>query len=241
MNPDARTLDDAADGVSFDFGHVLVGLDLDELAARLRPHATDLVAVRAAFPKAYAAHDAIVADGQGHEAGWRALMRVLVTSAATLPDPDATVDALWRAQPTKNLWRHVPATARTVLEALAARDIPMVITSNSEGHLGALVDELGLTRFFRRVLDSGALGISKPDPRMFALAAKTLDVSLARMVHVGDSEAADIVGARDAGALAIRFDGFVEGARHRPTRAHLRVDDHPTLLQEILRLTGRSA
>lgn len=32
------------------------------------------------------------------------------------------------------------------------------------------------------------------------------------MVHVGDSEKADIVGAKDAGARAIRFDAFLPWA-----------------------------
>jgi len=228
-------------GVSFDFGHVLVGLDLDEVASRLRPHcpAVDLEAVRAAMPAAYAAHDQVVADGGGHEAGWRALVRALVVAGAPgIADVEAMVEALWRGQATRNLWRHVPPAVRDLLDALAARAIPLVITSNSEGHLAALVAELGLARYFRRALDSGVLGIAKPDRRIFALAAETLGVELAEMVHVGDSESADVVGAIEAGAQAIRFDGFVPGAAARPTRAYLRLDDHAALFSALVAATS---
>lgn len=228
-------------GISFDFGHVLVGLDLEEVASRLRPHcaAVDLDAVRAVMPVAYAAHDRVVAEGGGHEAGWRALVRTLVVAGAPgIVDADAMVEALWQGQATRNLWRHVPPPARTMLDALAAQRIPLVITSNSEGHLAALVRELGLDHYFLRVLDSGVLGISKPDRRIFALAAETLGVPLAEMVHVGDSESADVVGAIDAGAQAIRFDGFVPGAAARPTRAYLRLDDHAALLAALLAATS---
>lgn len=223
-------------GVSFDFGHVLVGLDVDELGGRLgaRTDRVDLEALRAAMPHAYARHDEVVAEGGGHEAGWRALVRTLVVAGApALADADAMVEALWRAQPTRNLWRHVPAGARAMLEALAARGVPMVITSNSEGHLLALVQELGLERFFRRVLDSGVLGFAKPDRRIFALAAEALDAPLDAVVHVGDSESADVAGAIAAGMMAIRFDGFVPGASARPTRAHLRLDEHTALLAAL--------
>lgn len=228
--------------VSFDFGHVLVGLDLDELGGRLqaRVDRVDLDAVRAAMPHAYARHDEVVAEGGGHEAGWRALVRTLVVAGApALADPDAMVDALWRAQATRNLWRHVPAGARAVLEALTTRGVPMVITSNSEGHLLALVEELGLAHHFRRVLDSGVLGFAKPDGRIFALAAEALGVPPADVVHVGDSESADVAGALAAGMRAIRFDGFVPGASTRPTRAHLRLDEHTALLAALVASTTR--
>ncbi len=215
----------AVKGISFDYGHVLGGLDLDELASRLiEEHgvrATGVApALRAALPAAYRAHDDAIAAGLGHEQGWRALMGVLVATAMPRTqggagfDDDArarAVDALWRAQPNRNLWRWVPAEARALLAELDRAGVPMVITSNSEGRVAELLDEVGIAHHFVSILDSGRLGFAKPDRRMFARAAEALGLPIEALVHVGDSEAADVVGAKRAGAWAVRYDGFVPG------------------------------
>jgi putative hydrolase of the HAD superfamily len=224
----------AVRAISFDYGHVLGGLDLDELAARLATgsHSPDPSALRAAMPSAYRAHDEAIARGEGHEAGWRALMSELVSAALpSIDEPSRAgeVDALWRAQPDRNLWRHVPDEARTLLSDFEARGVRMVITSNSEGRVAELLGELGIAQRFVAILDSGRLGFGKPDRRIFALAAEKLGVSLAELVHVGDSEKADVVGAKDAGAFAARYDGFVPGADAVPTIADARASTYPEL------------
>jgi putative hydrolase of the HAD superfamily len=119
------------------------------------------------------------------------------------------VEALWDRQPSSNLWRFVPQEARALLAELEVRGVPMVITSNSEGRVAELLEEVGIAVHFLRILDSGRLGFGKPDRRIFALAHASLGVAMEEMVHVGDSEKADIAGAKDAGASAIRFDAFL--------------------------------
>jgi putative hydrolase of the HAD superfamily len=220
--------------ISFDYGHVLGGLDLDELAARL-DRRDSIEAIRAAMPAAYVAHDDAVLAGGGHEGGWRALMSTLVAAAFGRPAGPASteatvtaaqiaeaVEALWRAQPARNLWRFVPAEARALLDDLSRAAVPMVVTSNSEGRVAALLAEVGIADHFRAILDSGVLGIAKPDRRIFEIAAAALGAPVSAIVHVGDSEAADVLGALGAGAFAIRFDGFLEASAARPTRAHAR-------------------
>lgn len=219
----------AVRGISFDYGHVLAGLDLHELCERLREGPggpPSLGTLRSAMPAAYRAHDDAIAAGLGHEGGWRALMATLVAAGGSHPeaaDAQEAVQSLWRAQPMRNLWRDVPEEARALLAGLEHAGVPMVITSNSEGRVAELIAEVGLAHHFRAILDSGVLGYGKPETRIFALAAERLEIPLASMVHVGDSEAADIVGAHRAGAFAIRFDGFVPGAEARPTEADVRV------------------
>jgi putative hydrolase of the HAD superfamily len=223
----------AVRAISFDYGHVLGGLDLDELVARLGAREPSPVsALRAAMPAAYRAHDAAIARGEGHEAGWRALMGELVSAACPSIDEPAraaAVDALWCAQPDRNLWRHVPGEARALLSDLEARGVRMVITSNSEGRVAELLAELGIASHFVAILDSGRLGFGKPDRRMFALAAEKLGVALSELAHVGDSEKADVVGAKNVGAWAVRYDGFVPGADAVPTIADARASTYPEL------------
>lgn len=57
-----------------------------------------------------------------------------------------------------------------------------------------------------RVIASGELGFTKPDPRIFHAAAAAFDVAPARCAYVGDRVRTDAVGARDAGMLGLWLD-----------------------------------
>ena len=203
-------------GVSFDYGHVLGGIDLEELVRRIERNGFDAKkqAIAEAMPEAYRAHDAAIARGEGHEAGWKALMGHMVASGSgrDARSCESVVDALWDQQPISNLWRFVPHEVRALLTALDAHGVPMVVTSNSEGRVAELAEEVGISKHFKHIFDSGRLGFGKPDRRIFELAQAGLGVAMHEMVHVGDSETADIVGAKDAGARAIRFDAFLPWA-----------------------------
>lgn len=217
----------AARAVSFDYGHVLGGLDLVEVARRfveVGGTSPNVESMRAALPRAYRAHDDAIAHGESHARAWHALMRVVVQDAAVLDarDVDSFVERLWNDQPTRNLWRDVTPEAHALLAALEEARVPMVVTSNSEGRAKELLTELGIATRVSDVLDSGVLGFAKPDRRMFERAAQVVGVPLSALVHVGDSESADVVGAKEAGAWAIRFDAFVPGAADVPTVAHAR-------------------
>ncbi len=232
-----------ARGISFDFGHVLVGLDFEELAKRLHALCSNVSpeALKRAVPDAYHAHDEAIARGVGHEQGWRELVRVLVHAGcpdAKPADLDRTVEELWRMQPSRNLWREIPHEAIALLDRLSQANVPMIITSNSEGHLPELIAELGIAKYFKTILDSGQLGVSKPDPKIFELAAQELGVSMVEMAHVGDSESADIVGASEAGALAIRFDGFVPGREKERTVADARATNYEELWELLAQVLG---
>ncbi|MBI2395039.1 MAG: HAD family hydrolase [Deltaproteobacteria bacterium] len=163
-------------------------------------------------------------------------MATLVAAGGSHPDEAsraAAVEALWRAQPARNLWRDVPNEARALLDDLGRAGVRMVITSNSEGRVAALLEEVGIAHHFVAILDSGVLGFGKPDRRIFARAAEALGAPLDAIMHIGDSEAADVLGARAAGAFTVRFDGFVPGADARPTMADVRVSSF-TALRETL-------
>jgi putative hydrolase of the HAD superfamily len=112
---------------------------------------------------------------------------------------------LWDAQPTANLWRkRIPGMFELVRE-LAAREGPVAVISNSVGRLAELLAVLGEAAPFAVIVDSGRLGIDKPDPRIFQHTADALGVPLSEIVHVGDAWEADVMGARNAGARAVWF------------------------------------
>jgi HAD superfamily hydrolase (TIGR01509 family) len=67
-----------------------------------------------------------------------------------------------------------------------------------------LADE-GVAEYFGSMIFSEEIGIRKPDPRIFHLAAERLGVQPCEIVHVGDNLKADVWGAMNAGLKAIHF------------------------------------
>ena len=85
--------------------------------------------------------------------------------------------------------------------------VPIAIVSNNL--LEEQTDKLRLCGFDRFVDDlvvSEEIGITKPDPAIFRFALDRLGVPADEAVMVGDSWAADIVGARRAGIRAVWFN-----------------------------------
>ena len=69
---------------------------------------------------------------------------------------------------------------------------------------------LGIDHLFSTVIVSDAVGIRKPDPRIFSLACKKLLSSPKASIFVGDSPKADIDGANNSGLYTIYFSANAE-------------------------------
>jgi HAD superfamily hydrolase (TIGR01509 family) len=95
-----------------------------------------------------------------------------------------------------------------VLARLARRH-RLGVVSNFYGNLGAVCATAGLTSLLSVIVDSTAVGSSKPDPRIFRHALDALGVSPAEAVFVGDSRPRDMEGAR---ALAMPHVWLVDAA-----------------------------
>ncbi len=204
---------DPARAVSFDFGQTLAELDHEFLARRAHELGAELdpTSARAATVGAWNAYGA--AKSLGHARAWQAMMLEILRGGGARPrDGEASAAhaeqlarALWAAQPERNLWRQPISGMFELVSELGAQGVPVGIISNSEGRLAELVAELGQAALFRVVVDSGRLGIDKPDRRIFEHAARELGVAISDLIHVGDAWEADVIGARDAGARAVWF------------------------------------
>ena len=204
---------EAATAVTFDYGQTLAELDHDFLALRVSElgGALDPAAARAAHIAAWDAYGA--AKTLGHAKAWQLMMLTFLRAGGARPasgvaEPhyaEELAEKLWQAQPARNLWRkRIPGMFELVHE-LVARGIPVGIISNSEGRLAELLAELGEESPFRVIIDSGRVGVDKPNPRIFQLTAEGMQTDLSRIVHVGDAWEADVIGARNAGARAVWF------------------------------------
>src|SRR5262249_8399893 len=118
------------------------------------------------------------------------------------------LEAAWIAHRTRNLWCRVPEGLGPALDAARACGVKVAIVSNSEGMAERLFDELGILGHFDLVLDSGVVGVEKPDPGIFHLATARFDVSPDDALHLGDVYPTDVVGARAAGLRCALVDPF---------------------------------
>jgi putative hydrolase of the HAD superfamily len=192
--------------VTFDAGQTLIDLDLDFLARRLaeRGVTVETSALAAATPAAWRRYDERVDLAAGHP--WRELVGTLLRDAGLADRADIAqlVEWLWTEQPHANLWRgQIPGMVALARE-LTARGIRVAVLSNSEGRLAELLAEIGIADAFAAIIDSGRIGIEKPDRRIFDHALDVLGATRPG-IHIGDSWPADIAGALGAGWRAIWF------------------------------------
>lgn len=105
--------------------------------------------------------------------------------------------------------------ARSVMMALRTAGLRMALVSNFYGNIRTVLREMGLDDLFEHVIESAEVGIRKPDPRIFALAADRLAVPNAdrsRVAVVGDSLEKDIVPAGSLGFRTVWISPVTVGA-----------------------------
>ena len=106
--------------------------------------------------------------------------------------------------------------ARDLLAALKPRVRIAVVSNNLLEEQQGKLRQCGFDPYIDALVVSEQVGVSKPDPRIFAIALERLGCAAADAVMIGDSWSADVEGARAAGIRAIWFnrtDSPVPGAR----------------------------
>jgi len=83
----------------------------------------------------------------------------------------------------------------------------IALVSNFYGNLAAVIQDFGLGRCFRTVVDSSVVGIRKPDPAIFQLAIDRLNLKPEDITVIGDSFKKDIEPALTLGCKAIWLKG----------------------------------
>ena len=93
-----------------------------------------------------------------------------------------------------------------VLSQLKSRYILMLV-SNFYGNLPTVLREFGFDGLFLKVVESAAVGVRKPDPRIFQLAIDPLALCPDGVAVVGDSIKNDILPAWQIGCHTVWFRG----------------------------------
>jgi putative hydrolase of the HAD superfamily len=223
---------DDIDAVVFDMGGVFlipdparisaivgdagVPLEMDGEAAHLA-HYTGVRALTELFESA-------VADESEPDV-WHAYDTAYFTAAgvaaSALETAVAARDAYRRSQnKVGHVWMHpLPANIEAFAEVAAAQ--PVAIVSNNDGTAAKQCLENGICQVgagplpaVAALVDSGVLGIAKPDPRIFTPAIEALGTDPARTLYVGDTVHADVRGADAAGMPVVQLDPYDLHADH---------------------------
>jgi putative hydrolase of the HAD superfamily len=111
------------------------------------------------------------------------------------------------------LWVHEIPGAREGLRELAETGVQLGVISNADGMMGSRLDEMeilqvgpGIGVSVQCVIDSGNVGVMKPDERIFRMALEAMAVDAVDAWYLGDMPAIDVVGARRAGMTPYLID-----------------------------------
>lgn len=211
------------DLLCLDAGNTVIFLDHDRLARLLREH-VDLETDRATLIRTEGEAKRL-AEVRSEEGGlldlpweyrdrpgaiaWGKMVATIVHRAGLSEDRvPSLLGHAWREHEKRNLWCKVPAGLGDALDGIRDQGVRVAIISNSEGMLDRLFRDLGVLQHFDLVVDSGLVGVEKPDPRIFGFAFDRFGVTPDRAVHIGDVFATDILGARAAKCRCALIDPF---------------------------------
>lgn len=138
--------------------------------------------------------------------------RTLDVEEADLPE---AIEHLRNEYVTGGLWTHEIEGAREGLRQLVDTDVTVGVVSNSDGTIGARLRAMEILQVGQGpgvsvecLVDSGAVGVEKPNPKIFDFALELLDLPPEEIWYVGDTPAFDVVGASRAGLRPILMDPF---------------------------------
>ena len=191
----------------FDFGGTL---DAEGLPWKTRVHRLFcdegvVVAPERFDPAFYAADDALV-GAVPVTTTFRATVERLaagVAAALELADPAIAerVARRFLADSLETLHGNTP-----LLRELSRR-YRLGVVSNFYGNLTQVCEDAGIRSLFGVLVDSSAVGCTKPAPRIFQHALDALGVTAAKATFVGDSLPRDMAGARGVGMRHIWLVG----------------------------------
>ncbi len=132
--------------------------------------------------------------------------------------------------------------AWSVLDELEGMGLRLAILSNAadETDVRRLIVQCGFEGRFHPILISAAVGLRKPNPRVFAMVLSEWGIPADRAAMVGDTLGADVLGAQNAGVHNIWVDNGLEtpdNAAHRdtihPEYTARRLSEIPAIIRSI--------
>jgi putative hydrolase of the HAD superfamily len=203
------------DAVLVDVGGVFCAPDHKLLAAALEP-AGGKPTADALDRGHYAGAAALDAHATEETLDWNRYARAFARQASVPEDRiEEAAGGIIQVLGGEGVWSRVLPGSIEGLRRLATTGVGLGIVSNSDGTVAELLVTHQVCQVGEGegvavavVIDSAIVGVSKPDPAIFALALQALGVPAERAVHVGDTVFADVAGARAAGVRPFHLDPY---------------------------------
>jgi putative hydrolase of the HAD superfamily len=168
------------------------------------------------------------------DAAWRHYHALMLAELGLEDLGHRLIDTILAAQYAPQSWKLYPDVLPAVGE-LRQMGLSLGVLSDWGSNLLPILDGLGLGAELDFVIASGAVGLSKPDPAFFRLAAARAGLPPGESLMVGDSYRADVEGARSAGMDAILIRRPEWRDRREPAPPGARVIASLAELPEIVR------
>jgi putative hydrolase of the HAD superfamily len=183
-----------------------------EQLLRAAGHTRDLASIEELMPLVdayyedrFRADDTFWTSEQATSEVWLGMYSLLCRRLGIEEEAEAIARAVYSEFGKPERWRAFDDVAPALVR-LRAAGLRTGVVSNWDGRLEGLLDGLGLTPLLDTVVSSAAVGLHKPDPRVFELACDRLGVTPEVSAHVGDHFYSDILGARAVGMRAVLID-----------------------------------
>ena len=195
----------------FDVGNTLLFLDPDRIEGVFAAHGVPFDRPRflAVEEVARARVAAAVTDGQDGTEGdlWGPYFQEVLIGTGVPEDAlPAVGDGLRDAHRQAHLWSWAPGWVADALGALKSHGLRVAAISNADGRIEQALEHGGLRGHLEFVIDSGTVGVAKPDQRIFRMACERLDLPADACAYVGDVPPVDVTGARGAGLMPVLVD-----------------------------------
>jgi HAD superfamily hydrolase (TIGR01549 family) len=198
--------------VLFDAGNTLIFLDYARMAAGVGAALSLPLSGEALAAHAAEASQAMEQAGSDQERASAYLEALFLLGGVPADRLGEVRTCLWQMHAERHLWCSVPEQTRLALARLKSAGLRLGVVSNSEGRVAEALEVAELRQYFDVVIDSGLIGIEKPDPRIFQAALQALGVRADEALYVGDLYEVDVVGARAAGIEAVLLGAAPGGA-----------------------------
>jgi HAD superfamily hydrolase (TIGR01509 family) len=191
----------------FDAGNTLVFLDYARLASAVA-EALHLPLTEAGLRRHAAAAALAMEQGRltDRERGSVYLLTLFELAGVPATRIEELKSALLDLHQRAHLWGATAPGTRAALERLRDAGFRLAVISNSDGRAASALEAARLRDLFEFVIDSGEVGVEKPDPRIFRLALDRLGLDAGETMYVGDLYEVDAIGARSAGIEPVLLD-----------------------------------
>jgi len=135
---------------------------------------------------------------------WRDIVENVYKEVGMFEEFDAHFDELFEVF-RSDAWAIFPET-KDVLKTLKEKNYNLGIISNFDSRVYDVMKNLEIHEYFETFVISSEAGFAKPNPNIFHIALKEMDVDPKECLHIGDHIHNDFHGARALGIQALLID-----------------------------------